>query len=191
VKPEGTDIPSAEETNRAARAELEEFSKPFLKMYDDARDGTFESEGGEIRGPFAGLGSNAVEGSINEFLPRTINTEVGRRVTWKLLGSDHTISFDVPKYFPIIRFAENGNISLNPRLDKPAGGSPPIPEEREDQEGPIRVDGGTYDGSGFFSSGLFGSDPYAEYSLRFSKPGRYRYACLIHPPMVGTVVVTP
>src|SRR5204863_331150 len=53
------------------------------------------------------------------------------------------------------------------------------------------VDGGTYDGNGFWSSGLLSSDPYMEYTLRISKPGTYRYACLLHPPMVGTLVVTP
>jgi len=34
------------------------------------------------------------------------------------------------------------------------------------------------------------SDAYVKYTLRFSTPGTYRYACLIHPPMVGTVTVT-
>ena len=30
---------------------------------------------------------------------------------------------------------------------------------------------------------------YVEYTMRISEPGTYRYACLLHPPMVGTVVV--
>jgi plastocyanin len=77
---------------------------------------------------------------------------------------------------------------LNERLEAPAGGSPKLPEPKEGE--PMRVDGGTYNGTGFFSSGLISGDPYAEYSLRFSKPGRYRFACLLHPPMVGTLVVT-
>jgi plastocyanin len=29
-----------------------------------------------------------------------------------------------------------------------------------------------------------------DYTLRFSEPGSYQFACLIHPPMVGTVNVT-
>lgn len=149
-----------------------------------------------MRGPFAGLGSNSVHGSINEFVPRTINTNVGDPVSWRIVGAEHTISLDVPRYFPIIRFAKDGKVSINPRLERPAGGSPALPEndEEEGEDGRggkiTRVDGGTYDGSGFFSSGLFGGEPYAEYTLRFSKPGRYKYACLLHPPMVGTVVVT-
>jgi plastocyanin len=54
----------------------------------------------------------------------------------------------------------------------------------------FKIDGGTYDGTGFWSSGLFGAEPYAEYTLRISKPGTYPYACLIHPSMIGQVVVT-
>jgi plastocyanin len=125
-----------------------------------------------------------------------MKAKVGEKVTWKIMGADHTVSFDVPPYFPIIEFTDNGKVSLNDKLQKPAGGSPEIPPQED--EGPpgegggpiLSIDGGTYDGTGFFSSGLFGGEPYAEYSLRFSEPGTYKYACLLHPPMVGTVEVT-
>jgi len=33
------------------------------------------------------------------------------------------------------------------------------------------------------------SESYVEYTLRVSTPGTYRFACLIHPPMVGTLRV--
>ncbi len=59
-----------------------------------------------------------------------------------------------------------------------AGGPPPT------------FDGGTYNGEGPWSSGLIGSPPYLEYTMRISEPGTYDYACLIHPPMVGTIEVT-
>jgi plastocyanin len=186
VRPQGSEIPSQEEVSRKARREIAEFAKPMLETFRDARDGKIEVEGKTIRAPFAGL-SPPVFGAIDEFIPRTIRTKVGKEVTWKLMGWPHSISFDVPEYFPIIQFARNGNISLNPRLYKPVGGAPAIPEGEEGEI--LKVDGGTYDGSGFFSSGLMSSEPYAEYSLRFSKPGTYKYACLLHPPMVGTVEV--
>ena len=187
----GERIPDAEAVNRQAREEIETFAEPMLKAFRDARDGEIEVDGETIEGPFAGLSSEA-HGSINEFVPETIETEVGEPVTWKMMGSDHTISFDVPEYFPIIRFADNGKVSLNSRLQPPAGGSPDIPEQEgaEDGKGILEVDGGTYAGDGFFSSGLFGGEPYATYTLRFSEPGTYKYACLLHPPMVGTVEVT-
>jgi plastocyanin len=187
VKPKGTKVPSQAEMSKRADDEIRTLAKPLVERFRDAQDGKVEIDGRTVEGPFAGL-SAAEESSINEFIPKTVRTKVGQKVTWKISGADHSISFDVPKYFPIIRFAKDGTVSHNPLLDKPAGGSPKIPEGKE---GEIpRVDGGTYSGSGFFSSSVFGGQPYAEYSLRFAKPGTYRLACLIHPPMVGTVVVT-
>jgi plastocyanin len=188
VRPEGSDVPSQEAVGRRARQEIALFAEPMLRAFRDARDGEIEIDGKRVKGPFAGL-SPEVHGSINEFVPKQLTAKVGEKVTWKLMGSDHTVSFDVPEYFPVIQFANDGTVSLNPKLEPPAGGSPKIPEQ-EGPPGVLRVDGGTYDGTGFFSSGLFGAQPYAEYSLRFSKPGTYRFACLLHPPMVGVLEVT-
>lgn len=145
-------------------------------------------EGERVSGPFAGL-PTPIHGSINEFVPRTIRAKAGAPITWKFIGSDHSVSFDVPPYLPIIQFGAK-SVRLNPKVSEPAGGAPPIPEEDEDAEGIQKLDGGTYDGEGFWSSGLVGAGPYLEYTLRISKPGTYPYACLIHPKMIGTVVVT-
>ena len=41
--------------------------------------------------------------------------------------------------------------------------------------------------SGLFRSGAL--DTQESFSYRFDKPGTYRYACSIHPRMVGTIVV--
>ncbi len=41
--------------------------------------------------------------------------------------------------------------------------------------------------SGLFRSGAL--DTGESFSFRFDKPGTYRYACSIHPRMVGTIVV--
>lgn len=60
------------------------------------------------------------------------------------------------------------------------GGPPPDPPE------PVEVDAGTWDGTTFLSSGVFFD---GSYTVRFSEPGTYEYACLVHPYMVGTVVV--
>ena len=186
VRPRGTDIPSQAEVNRVARTEIDDYTKPMLEVFRDAKDGEVEVDGETIEAPFAGL-NVPVHAILNEMIPKTIRAKVGEKVTWKMMGADHSISFDVPRYFPVMRFAKDGRISLNPKLDKPFGGSPKIPEQ--EGMGVLKVDGGTYDGSGFYSSGLMSAEPYAEYSLRFSKPGTYKYACLLHPPMVGTVVV--
>jgi plastocyanin len=188
----GTDVPSQEEISRAAREEISEIDKPLEEAYNDAVDGEIDMEGETLEGPFAGLGP-PIHGSINEFVPKELSVEVDEPVRWKMIGADHTITFDVPEYFPIIQFADDGKVSLNPRLQDPAGGAPELPEQEGEgppPEGPMRIDGGRYDGSGFWSSGLIGAQPYLEYTLRFARPGTYKYACLLHPPMVGTVEVT-
>jgi hypothetical protein len=80
-------------------------------------------------------------------------------------------------------------VRSNEDIFPPAGGAPEPPEP-DDPSQPLVVDGGTYDGSGFWSSGVLWSEAYVEYTLRVSTPGDYPFACLIHPPMVGTLHVT-
>jgi plastocyanin len=49
--------------------------------------------------------------------------------------------------------------------------------------------GSTYDGTGYFNSGLSGPSA-PPYVLTFTAPGTYEYLCLFHPvPMKGTVTV--
>ena len=62
------------------------------------------------------------------------------------------------------------------------GGEPSEGGVPEDQ----KVDAGRWNGEGFLSSGAqFGGS----YTVTFTRPGVYPYACLIHPRMVGEVVV--
>ena len=50
------------------------------------------------------------------------------------------------------------------------------------------VDVGTWDGKGgFHSSGAL--EHGDRFSVTFTRPGTYSYACVLHPQMVGTVVV--
>jgi plastocyanin len=225
VKPKGSDIPSQGDINRQARREIDEESKLLLEEFRKAAAGRFEpppearpwlrenglTEGRYFSGFFAGLSppeDATVHGGINEFIPRDITVKPGEKVTWVMMGG-HTISFNVPKYFPIIEVSADGVVKRNPRLDPPAGGAPEPPAEEEGPPGegegppgegegppgegepmePVEIDGGTFDGAGFWSSGLIYGDPYLVYHLRFSEPGTYKYACLIHPPMVGAVNV--
>lgn len=112
-------------------------------------------------------------------------------MTWSFVGgwAGHTVSFDVPAYFAQIVVEDDGTVVFTDEAYEPVN-SPPLPEEPEEpEEGPpepVLVDAGDWDGEGFVSSGvLWGMD----YRLRFTTPGTYRYACLIHPQMVGTVEV--
>ncbi len=195
VKPKGAKIESSGALARRAQTEAKAKLEPVQKVYRDVvRTGRLELDGVELEAPFAGLfAPGADHALINEFVPREIRAKVGEPITWTMLGSDHTISFDVPKYFPILEFGTPEGVRLNPRLAKPAGGAPSLPDdtvERSDSDGPLTVDGGTYDGTGFWSSGLFGGEPFVKYRVRISKPGTYAYACLIHPPMIGRIVVS-
>lgn len=189
VADEGDDVPSSGDVARDSRREMERVLKPLREIYRDARDNNqFRVQGEELKGPFAGLYSPEISHAlINEFIPKQIRAKANEPITWKMLGSDHSISFGVPRYFPIIEFQPN-NFRINPALSEPAGGAPAIPEQ--EGEGVLKVDGGTYSGSGFWSSGLLGAEPYAEYTLRIAKAGTYNYACLIHPPMVGKITIT-
>ena len=187
VVPSDQPIPSSSEVNLQTREELNEVVEPFRQVYERANEGQFVFGGEAFTGNFSGLMDERVEGLLNEFIPETIEAEVGEPVTWLMFGP-HSISFDVPEYFPIYERLEDGTVLANEEVYPPAGGAPEVDEA--DSVDPIVVDGGTWDGTDFWSSGVLYSDAYVEYTLRFSAPGTYRYACLIHPPMVGTVTVT-
>lgn len=187
VVPADQPIPSPSEVNQQTREELNQVVEPFREVYEGANRGQFVYGGEAFSGNFSGLTDDRVEGLLNEFIPETIEAAVGEPVTWLMFGP-HSISFDVPEYFPIYEKLEDGTVRANEEVYLPAGGAPEV--EQHDTLEPIEVDGGTWDGSGFWSSGVLFSDAYTRYTLRFSTPGTYRYACLIHPPMVGTVSVT-
>ena len=196
VVPSDQPIPAASEVNQQTRLELNEVIEPFRQVYDKAAEGQFVFGGEALPGPFSGLMDERVDGSLNEFVPEVIETGVGDPVTWLIFGP-HSISFDVPEYFPIYEELEDGTVRQNDEIYPPAGGAPEVPGmdgppglAPTDVPEPLIVDGGTWDGSEFWSSGVLFNIPYVEYTLRFSTPGTYRYACLIHPPMVGTVTVT-
>lgn len=220
VRPAGSSIPSEDEVNEQAFKEIEEQAGPLRRVLERTQEtGRFSDEEITVRGNIAGLWDPKVFGGLNEFIPREINARVGQKVSWSVFGL-HTLSFDVPPYFPIYRIKKDGTVELNPDIGKAAGGAPEPPadphEEGPPEEGappgedggppespppgegagaqgkppePMTVDGGTWDGSGFWSSGLVASDPYLKYSLSFTRRGTYEYACLIHPKMVGTVTV--
>ena len=198
VKPKEEKIPGQDAVDREARKEIDVLIEPLRKQFSEAtKTGKLTIPGDEKRtvsGPFAGLlGAN--HAAIDEFVPKRITAKAGQPITWKMMGAEHTISFDVPKYFPPVEFLKDGTVRFNPKLHPAAGGARQRPERSGEGgggggAGPAKFDGGTYDGTGFWSSGLLGSEPYLEYTMRITKPGTYRVACLIHPPMVGTVVVT-
>ena len=150
---------------------------------------------------FAGYGSPQGNdphgyGSVNEFLPKTIDIKVDDSLRWLVVADQHNIAFDVPSYFPEFNIDKSGKVIWNPQAVGPVN-SPKMPQSQQNGPGPPPkevvpsiTDGGRYDGSHFLSSGLGGGGGAdIGYSLTFTKPGTYKYACLIHPAMIGTVIV--
>ena len=189
------DIPSQSEVDRRAREEIDTQAMPLLKAFNEAKAGKASIDGETpFKGNLAGYGveDENVHAFISEFIPNPIKAKAGEKVTWYVSG--HTVSFDVPRYFPIATVAENGKVTFNPRAVRPidspvaeppdGGGGPP----GEGPPTPQEVDAGEWDGKGFISSGLPDGDIL--WSLTFTKAGTYKYACLIHPRRVGEVEVS-
>ncbi len=96
------------------------------------------------------------------FYPATLTIDAGDTVVWTFpsKGEPHTVTL------------------LGPRT------SPPPPT---DPSAPVPAGGSTYDGSTYTSSGfLLGNKSY---SLTFTKPGVYKFYCLLHRGMMGQIVV--
>lgn len=145
VKEKGAEIPSASAVAKQARAEANDWSDPFIRRHRDAVAGR-KVEGGEPESPMSVVakGKNLVGvptpffednafrfGVLNEFVPRNTTGKVGEPVTWTFI-SGHTLSFNVPKYFPVFTVADDGKVSMNPKI------TPPIifPSPPDRSEGP-------------------------------------------------------
>jgi plastocyanin len=153
---------------------------------------TFRLPGSDIQvGVFTDAVNNGLAHpvSTNQFFPSAFHTKVGQPVTWSFLdGPGHTVSFAVPKYLPAMLFRPDGSVEVNSKSINAVGG-PGYPQTEEPApDNGFAVDVGDYDGSHFLSSGF--PDGRMRYSVTFTKPGTYPYACLIHPLMLGKIVVS-
>lgn len=216
IVPKGTKIPSVREVAQEARKQTTTRTKVMIDNHKAAKAGNvvlagetggekIETKGKNLIGvptPFF-FENRFVFGIVNEFVPNQMTARVGKKVTWTFAGF-HTISFNVPKYFPVFTIDDDGTVEYNARASEAAGWpGPPEPleeeegeqgdgqaedEPREEEPEPIKVDAGEWDGKGFRSSGLdYGEGD--EFSVTFTRAGTYPFACLIHPSMVGTIVV--
>lgn len=189
VLPPDQPVPTPAEVREQTRQQVNDIVRPYVTAFQRATGaGEFERDGEVFAGNFSGLAMAEVEGMLNEFIPKDMEVKVNEPVTWLLFGY-HSISFNVPEYFPIVEWLDDGTVRINPAIDPPAGGAPEIPEDYTGEEA-YDVDAGTWDGKGFWSSGVWWNDDHLRYTLRISEPGTYKYACVIHPPMVGTLKVT-
>ena len=106
--------------------------------------------------------------AVRVFMPSEISVHVGTKVTWVWDGArePHSVSF------------------------YPGDQRPPFPPDPKGF-GPLPATG-PLDGTNAASSGLqpTGPQPAQPFSVSFAKAGTYKYYCVLHPTMVGTVNVT-
>ena len=183
VVPADEPVPTPEEVAAEGQAQLEELAALGVPPLEEAES---TATPGHVH---AGLGSEeSTKVLVDEFVPGDMQTAVGEAVTWTIAGP-HTVSFNAPEEArTFLVKGDDGGFHLVESALVPAGFEPPPPpaEEPSEDEPPPPVDAGSWDGTGFFNSGImFGGD----FVLRFSQPGSYEYVCLIHPEMQGTVTV--
>lgn len=215
VVPESEPIPSQSDVNKEANRQSSRYTDELGRLLDDAEDGKrgelpvigvelTDDESEQEYGLFPAWG--------NEFVPSTVEADVGEKVTWSFVGGGHSLAFNVPEYFPVFDVERDGTVVLDQRgfravkFPKPpeelefeaqserSSDGEDVPEEEPQGEppprAPARIDGGRFDGSGGLrSTGMFFSEGDT-FSLTFSKSGTYLFACLVHPAMVGKVVVS-
>jgi plastocyanin len=113
--------------------------------------------------------------SYMRFTPRTLKIHTNDQVVWTQLDpmEIHTVTFMAPgQKAPDFVIPIAGGFMINPDAAAPKGES-------------------SYNGTGNASSGIL--LPGQNYTLKFTKPGTYKYQCLIHDEMkmLGKVVVMP
>ncbi len=126
----------------------------------------------------SGYDNGTPRGVVDTFFPEGLTIHTGDTVVWTP-GGFHTVAFGPPALLAQLRRAfitvtprpaGPPTVVYNPRVIFPSGGS-------------------TYAGMGFVTSGLLVSPRPHAYTLTFTRPGVYHYACLVHPGMDGTVTV--
>jgi plastocyanin len=185
-----SEIPSQKEVSRQARKEIDADADRVRSTVERARAARVGAVVDGHRLPLAGAVDDDFTVVANEFLPRTIEAKLGDPVTWTIDGIDHTISFNVPKYFPIFTIRRTGEVTWEPDSFEPVGwevdAAPLADESKEDVNRDVDV--GSWDGEGgFHSSGALAAGD--TFTVAFSKAGTYPYACVLHPQMVGVVEV--
>jgi plastocyanin len=131
--------------------------------------------------------------TIAQFGPMSASVPVGGSVTWNVFGF-HSLTFGAADSdVVLVSKSPDGAVHLSPKA-APAGfnvpaalGDFPPPANSK----PVAVNLGSYDGSGFKSTGVIGSLPPRLVSLKltFTKAGTYPIRCVIHPDMKGEVKV--
>lgn len=195
VVAEGEEATTASEAEAQADKELE----PLVAKVKEAQEkagtsaaagtvvaGDPQEEEGEEEAPAPPKPNTAT--GLGEFTPKETSVASGGSVTWNINGP-HSVTFNAPEDARvIIAKGPDGRTHLVEKAASPALFKVPPPPEGPPPEGPPpTVDLGSFDGSGFANTGIqFGGG----FKVTFTKAGTYRYICVVHPDMEGTVTVT-
>jgi plastocyanin len=135
-------------------------------------------------------GTGTATDTLNGFVPAQLTIHAGDRVTWKSGGVHvHTVSFGLdprttPLFVPAGKGPHGPMLAWNPQVFYPI-----LPK------GNIYL-GGVASSGVVALTGNYANLPgqaflKAPFTLTFTKPGVYKYYCLIHPGMAGTITVLP
>jgi plastocyanin len=183
VLPATASVPSAEAQGQQAAVELQH-TLVDVKRLNHAKPSTPLKV-------FVGVGDNATGAEIASFFPSRLVAHVGDTVTFRNDDQTdiHTVTFGPEKLRANIEktfLAPHGKqVLLNP-----LGGFPSEPPG-----GATVSYDGTNHGNGYLNAGTLAprGAPAAEgpqiYRVTFTKAGTYRYECVIHTHMDGTIVV--
>ncbi len=172
-------IPTPSEVSVQAGTELgasaQAASASEQKLEADASKSLNSTNGGAT----VQMGDDLGRAAVDQYFPSTSIVKVGESVTWKFANSaiePHTVSFPAVRGEEAKVIPQPGKapvLALGPSLALATNSGASI--KVGDQ----------------FSSGLLAPIPgkLPTFTLTFSQPGVYLYACNLHPGMNGTVVV--
>ncbi len=182
VVADDVEVPDAAAVAEEGQQQLDAWAASLATAVSDAESAATP---GVVQG---GIGAEDAGPTLGtEFVPGDAAIKAGESVQWNLAGP-HTISFNAPESARVlINKGGDGQYHLVEEAVAPAGYEPPPPPEGEPDGPPPTVEGGTFDGTGFLSSGILFDQPF---KVTFSTAGTYEYVCLIHPEMEGTITVS-
>jgi plastocyanin len=191
VVDKGATVPSAGEV--AAKAEME-FRALASTLEPAAKSGAV-AQAGTTAALAGSMAPGVITALVAQFIPANITVAAGKSVTWQIFFF-HTISFNPPdEAKQLVTPAPDGTLHPNAKAFAPSN-SPLLPPAYAafppKATKPYLLDAGSFDGTGYKSSGIIGSIPpsIVSYKVTFTKPGSYSYVCLLHPAMGGSVKVT-
>ncbi len=182
VVPRRRAVPSPAQVRARARAELRA-ALALARRLERFRPPRLTVLAGHDAGPVSWM----------RFFPEHLRVRVGQTVTFRVdsMMDPHTITFGPESY--------TGEIERTLIEPQPAAGGPPAlvfnplgVYPSEPPRSPLIYTGANH-GNGFLNSGMLDTNPSTpnppEVRITFTRPGTYRFECVIHPDMDGTITV--